>query len=79
MACLATALIVGIGRNHPFEQGNKRTALAAALLFFRNNGWFLDHPDTDDFGPMIEGVITGEIHESVLVEELDDHLIEELI
>ncbi len=78
VAYLATSLIIGIGRNHPFEQGNKRTALAAAIIFIRNNGWLLDHPDTDDFGPLIESVILGETHESVLADELDHHLIEEL-
>jgi len=28
MAVLAGALLLAINRNHPFEQGNKRTALA---------------------------------------------------
>jgi len=79
IAYLATALIIGIGRNHPFEQGNKRTGLAAGILFIQNNGWILDHPDSDDFGPLIESVIIGEIHESVLAEEIDDYLIEELV
>ena len=79
IAYLAACLIASIGQNHPFEQGNKRTALAGALLFIRNNGYFLDHPDTDDFGPTIEAVIVGELHESVLAKELDAYLIEELI
>ena len=78
IAYLATDLILGVGRNHPFEQGNKRTALAAAILFIQNNGWVLDHPDTDDFGPLIEAVITGETHPNALAEEIDEHLIEEL-
>ena len=30
---LAAHLLLGIGRNHPFEQGNKRTALSAATIF----------------------------------------------
>lgn len=79
IAHLATSIITALGRNHPFAQGNKRTALAAALLFIQNNGWYLDHPDTEDFGPLIERVIIGEIDESALANELDDYLIEELL
>jgi len=57
---LATSLIVGVARNHPFVQGNKRTAFVGALGFFQNNGQYLDHPDTEDFGPTLEAVIRGE-------------------
>jgi death on curing protein len=41
---LAAHLLLGIGRNHPFEQGNKRTALSAATIFLGFNGYaFLSH------------------------------------
>ena len=36
---LAVALMAGISRVHPFEQGNKRTAFAALRLFLRANGY----------------------------------------
>jgi death-on-curing protein len=75
---LASAMIIGIGRNHPFAQGNKRTALAGAIVFLENNGYILDHPDSDEFGHLIEAVILGDIHESALAFEIDEYLIETL-
>jgi death-on-curing protein len=35
---LAAAYAVGIARNHPFVDGNKRTALLAATVFLERNG-----------------------------------------
>lgn len=34
----AAALLHGVGRNHPFADGNKRTATIAALFMLRING-----------------------------------------
>lgn len=39
MVALATTLLFGLARNHPFEQGNKRTAFEAALILLANNGY----------------------------------------
>ena len=35
----AAALMESLVQNHPFLDGNKRTAIAAAALFLRANGW----------------------------------------
>ena len=35
---MAAAILFGICKNHPFIDGNKRTALACALTFLRSNG-----------------------------------------
>ena len=35
---LAAAYAFGIARNHPFNDGNKRTALVASYLFLASNG-----------------------------------------
>ena len=35
VANLAGMLLLGIGMNHPFEQGNKRTAITAAKVFLQ--------------------------------------------
>ena len=35
---LAACYAVGIARNHPFVDGNKRTALATCLVFLSENG-----------------------------------------
>lgn len=42
---LATAYAYGITRNHPFIDGNKRTAFLAAYTFLGINGWELNAPE----------------------------------
>ncbi len=46
-ADLAAACAFGIARNHPFVDGNKRTAAVAALLFLDINGhnWTITEPE----------------------------------
>lgn len=39
---LAAAYAYGIARNHPFVDGNKRTAFVVSLLFLRLNGLTLE-------------------------------------
>jgi len=43
---LAAALMAGVARGHPFEQGNKRTAFGALRLFLRANGYDTAFDDT---------------------------------
>ncbi len=38
---LAAFLMEAVGKAHPFEQGNKRTAYAVGVLFLRQNGYRL--------------------------------------
>jgi len=38
-AALAASLAFGVARNHPFVDGNKRTAFVAAATFLELNGW----------------------------------------
>jgi death-on-curing protein len=73
MASLATALLVGIVRNHPFGQGNKRTALTAAEAFLHANGWELLVPDRTAFGDHIVELITGDLDEGDFAELLREH------
>jgi death-on-curing protein len=62
---MAAAYAFGIARNHPFIDGNKRTALMAAYVFLRLNGLVLDASE-------VEAVVTfrdlaaGELDESQL-------------
>jgi death-on-curing protein len=60
---LARTLLFGIARNHPFEQGNKRTAFEAAIVFLELNGYELDIPDTPALAQLIVAVITHELSE----------------
>lgn len=39
---LAAAYAFGIARNHPFIDGNKRTAFVAAAVFLLDNGYEID-------------------------------------
>lgn len=41
-ADIAATYAVGIARNHPFLDGNKRTAFLAMLTFLQLNGWYLE-------------------------------------
>lgn len=59
---LAAAYLFGIAKNHPFVDGNKRTALAAADLFLYFNGFELE-ADEDDLIQLVLKVAAGEIDE----------------
>jgi death-on-curing protein len=62
-AVLAGAIVV----NHPFEQGNKRTAFAAMQTFLAVNGYILiaNSGESSDF---ICGLARGEIEAAAAVE-----------
>lgn len=47
VANLAASYGFGWARNHPFVDGNKRTALVAVELFLALNGWDLNADDAD--------------------------------
>ena|SRR5205809_2949418 len=65
---LAGSLLLGIGRNHPFEQGNKRTALSAAIIFLLFNGYTFVAPDGEPLGMFVERSLAGMISESVFMD-----------
>ena len=46
-ADLAACYGAGIAKNHPFVDGNKRTAFVAVELFLALNGWKLTASDAD--------------------------------
>ena len=60
LAEMAGAYLFHIARNHPFVDGNKRTALAAALAFLWLNGHELEARD-DELTEMVMGVAAGEL------------------
>lgn len=41
---LAAAYAYGIARNHPFVDGNKRTAYVVCMLFLRLHGFYVNAP-----------------------------------
>jgi len=62
MADLAASYGFGIARNHPFMDGNKRTAFVAIELFLALNGFELLAPDAQCVVAMLE-LAAGEISE----------------
>jgi death-on-curing protein len=64
---LAAAYAAGIARNHPFVDGNKRTAWIAARLFLRINGFALTFDHAQATRAML-GLAAGEISEDELAE-----------
>ena len=57
---LAASLLFGVARNHPFQQGNKRTAWTAFVVMLELNGLEVNVEDTDATAQAIVDVITGE-------------------
>jgi death on curing protein len=63
VAELAASYGYGIARNHPFIDGNKRTAFVAALLFLAFNDYSFQASDADKVIVMLK-VAAGEITEA---------------
>jgi death-on-curing protein len=55
----AAALLESLAINHPFVDGNKRIAFAAADVFLRINGWRLRPPPMQIHAEMIAVFETG--------------------
>jgi death on curing protein len=71
LVALAAHLLGALGRNHPFQQGNKRTAFVAAVHFLESNGAIFAMPDSLEAAERIEGLIIGTYAESAIVEFLE--------
>lgn len=52
----AASLIFGLCNNHPFHNGNKRTALLAGLLHLDRNGFVLDQVTKDELFEMMRRI-----------------------
>lgn len=72
---LAAAYCYGIARNHPFVDGNKRTALTAAGMFIEINGFTLVASEADAV-LIIEGLAAGRVEEIDLAAWFSDNVIE---
>ena len=56
----AAAYLFSISRNHPFNDGNKRTATAATLIFLRTNGQSPNY-DVDELIGFVVKVASGKV------------------
>jgi len=70
---LAAAYAWGIARNHPFVDGNKRTALVAAELFLVLNGYELQADDAECVVTMLK-VASGEMAEDDFAAWIRGHM-----
>jgi death-on-curing protein len=73
VVALAVALLLGVARNHPFLQGNKRTAFAAAEYFLYLNGYELSPAhDGAELADFLIDAINGDVSEHYLIEVLGE-------
>jgi death on curing protein len=63
LAALAGAYAFGIAKNHPFIDGNKRTAFVACELFLAANGYDLAASDEECLAMMLD-LAASEINEA---------------
>ena len=73
LAALAAAYAFGIARNHPFIDGNKRTAFGSLVVFLGLNGIDFDVPQ-ESATAMILALAGGEISEEGLTHWIRDSL-----
>jgi death on curing protein len=71
-ADLAAAYGHGLARNHPFVDGNKRTAFVAVELFLALNGFELQADDADCVTTML-AVAAGQMDEPAFARRLREH------
>jgi len=69
---MAAAYLFHICRNHPFIDGNKRTAVAAALTFLEMNGVEIDAGETG-FYDLVIGVAEGKVTKAAVAVFFEEH------
>jgi death on curing protein len=73
VAELAAAYAYGIARDHPFVDGNKRTAYLVSEAFCNLNGWRLEADDMESI-IIFRALAAGEIEETGLAKWFERHL-----
>lgn len=73
LADLAASLAFGLARNHPFVDGNKRTAHVCYRVFLALNGVDLDASDEDKYVTMIV-LAEGSLSEAEFAAWLRQHI-----
>lgn len=71
----AAVLIVGLARNHPLPDGNKRAAWVSLRMFVEVNGWrWQPTPAVDDAEQAVLKIAAGEWDEQRTARWLANHL-----
>lgn len=73
-AALAASYAYGIARNHPFVDGNKRTALVVSETFLALNGYVLDVGDAEIVVTFL-ALAAGELSEAELASWFRERII----
>lgn len=73
LAALAASYAFGLARNHPFVDGNKRTALVVCETFIRDNGHDLYASDAE-LVILFENLAAGNVAEDELAQWLREHV-----
>jgi death-on-curing protein len=74
IAELAAAYAFGLAKNHPFVDGNKRTAFLALGLFLAVNGWLLETTQIDAIETMLS-LAQGTLTESELANWIRNRMV----
>lgn len=74
VAALAASYAFGIAKNHPFLDGNKRTAMVVAITFLNRNGLDFDAPLPEVYTRFL-GLAEGIVSEEELAEWFRERLV----
>ena len=69
----AAAYLYHLAKNHPFLDGNKRTAFATTIAFLQINGYELNMTE-DEVYNMVMKVAQGEMSKEALASLLEQHI-----
>jgi death on curing protein len=72
----AAALMESLLNNHPFLDGNKRIAFAAAHTFLLVNGFDLAVDSASAFEFIMRSISAGEFRFAQILEWINDHIVE---
>lgn len=70
---LAASYAFGVAKNHPFIDGNKRTAAVVCETFLNLNGWELTASDAELY-PVYLALAAGEMEEEAFAKWLAGHV-----
>jgi death-on-curing protein len=71
---LAIRLCIGIAKNHPFADGNRRTATAAMIEFLAVNGAHLVIPDDEEETPLLGQWVERTVRGDMTIAQSDSRL-----
>jgi death on curing protein len=73
LAALAAAYAFGLAKNHPFVDGNKRTAFASVVVFLAKNDVDVDFPQPEAVQTILE-LAAGKLTEAELAAWIGRHM-----